>query len=104
MTHPPLSLVVGQRWTSEELIEPISAGYVWSIDPPGPWLDVFIERAPSVPVTEGDMVIGAPCMVHLVLVGKAPGEGLVEAVCKRPWESEGTEDATYYRQHVVVAG
>ena len=104
MTHPPLCLVVGQRWTSEELIEPISSGYAWAGQSPGPWLDVFIERAPSLPVTEGEMLVGGTCTVHLVLVAKAPGEGMVEAVCKRPWEGADTSDATHYRQHVVVAG
>lgn len=102
MTHPPLSLKVGQRWTSEELIEPVSAGYTWSAQSPGPWLDVTVERLPSVPVTEGEMLVGGTCMIHLVLVARAPGEGAVKAVCRRPWEAESPTNTTHYHQSVVV--
>jgi len=102
MNHPLLSLKVGERWTSEELVEPTSAGYLWSVQSPGPWLDVRIEHAPAVPTTEAEAMVGGFCTVRLVVEALAPGEGQIEARCARPWEPADSPDATHYRQAVVV--
>lgn len=102
MSQPLLSLHVGERWTSDALVEPTSAGYLWSAQSPGPWLDVRVEHVPAVPTTEAEAMVGASCTVRLVVEALAPGEGQIEARCARPWAPADSPDVIHYSQAVVV--